>query len=97
LIRFTPSALADIAEALDYAEQRRGAERAEHLRSQLETTLARLDRFPESARPGRIAGTREALVLNTPYVLAYRIVREDIQILACRHSSRKWPDHFSAD
>jgi plasmid stabilization system protein ParE len=97
LIRFTLSALGDIAEALDYADQHRGIERAEQLRSSLEVTLARLESFPDSARPGRVAGTREAVVLNTRYLIAYRIVGDDIQILAFRHSSRKWPDHFSAE
>jgi toxin ParE1/3/4 len=50
---------------------------------------------PELGRPDRIEGARERVVSGTRYVLAYRIVGADVEILAVRHSSRRWPESFS--
>ena len=35
--------------------------------------IERLLQFPESGRPGRIAGTRELVVGRTRYIVAYRV------------------------
>jgi toxin ParE1/3/4 len=48
--------------------------------------IDRLRRFPESGRPGRVEGTREVVILRTPYIVAYRIVGVSIVILS--HSPR---------
>jgi toxin ParE1/3/4 len=42
-------------------------------------------------RPGRIEGTRELVITGTPFIVTYRIRRNDLQILAVMHTSRKWP------
>ena len=52
-----------------------------------------LERHPETGRRGRIAGTRELVILATPFVIAYR-VRSNIEVLALLHGARKWPDRF---
>jgi plasmid stabilization system protein ParE len=45
-------------------------------------------------RPGRVHGTSELVVDGTPFIVAYRIRDETVEILAVLHSSRKWPDDF---
>ncbi len=40
-------------------------------------------------RPGRVVGTRE-LVVN-PYIVAYRVKSETVQILRVLHSAMAWP------
>lgn len=47
---------------------------------------------PEIGRPGRRAGTRELVVPNTRYIVAYRIdaAQEVVQILRILHTSRTW-------
>jgi toxin ParE1/3/4 len=54
-----------------------------------------LEAFPSMGREGRVAGTRERVVSETPYVIAYRITDSHIQILDIFHSARKWPEAFS--
>ncbi|CUX13478.1 Putative toxin Y4kP (fragment) [Agrobacterium deltaense RV3] len=41
-------------------------------------------------RVGRIRGTREAVLPDISYIIAYR-VDEDIEILTIIHTSQRWP------
>lgn len=45
-------------------------------------------------RTGRVRGTREKVVVNTPYIIAYRVKKDAIQILRVLHGARMWPDRF---
>ncbi|MGH7154985.1 MAG: type II toxin-antitoxin system RelE/ParE family toxin [Acetobacteraceae bacterium] len=56
------------------------------------TAVAGLLRFPEIGRPGRRTGTRELIISQTPYIAAYRVDVELIEILRVLHSRRRWPD-----
>jgi toxin ParE1/3/4 len=47
--------------------------------------------FPERGRPGRIEGTRELLIPRSRFVVPYRIVGCEVQILAILHGGRAWP------
>ena len=47
---------------------------------------------PDMGRPGRIAGTRELLVVDTPYVIPYRVRQGRIELIAVFHGRQKWPD-----
>lgn len=46
---------------------------------------------PGLGRAGRVPGTKELLVPNTPYIVPYRVKDEVVQILRVYHSARKWP------
>lgn len=50
-----------------------------------------LQTHPEIGRPGRVAGTRELVVLSTPYVVPYRIKRDRLELLAVFHGKQLWP------
>ena len=50
-----------------------------------------LAKNPKMGRPGRITGTGELVVSRTPYVVAYRIGAEQVEILAVIHHAREWP------
>ena len=53
-----------------------------------------LGQQPNLGRPGRIAGTRELVVANFPFILPYRVRNDTVEILRVFHTSRKWPDIF---
>lgn len=50
--------------------------------------------FPESGRDGRIAGTREFVIVRTPFVVPYRVNGDVIEILGVHHASLPWPERF---
>jgi toxin ParE1/3/4 len=45
---------------------------------------------PHAGRPGRIEGTRELIVTRTPYIVAYSVAAERIEVLAVLHAARDW-------
>jgi len=47
---------------------------------------------PQLGRPGRVPGTRELVIPNTPFIVPYRLQRNTMQILRIYHGSRRWPD-----
>jgi len=50
--------------------------------------------MPHIGRPGRVPGTRELVIVGTPYIIAYRVRETDIQILHVLHGRQQWPDAF---
>lgn len=52
----------------------------------------RLRDFPESGRPGRVSGTRELVIVGTPYIAAYQLTEGTIRILRVLHGAQRWPD-----
>ena len=46
--------------------------------------------FPTSGRIGSVAGTRELVVADTPYIVIYRHTQR-IEILRIRHGAQRWP------
>jgi len=55
---------------------------------------SRLAEFPQIGRPGRIGGTRELVIVGTPFIIPYRVVGQRVEILAVMHGARQWPKSF---
>lgn len=49
---------------------------------------------PQMGRPGRVPGTRELVIAQTPYIVPYRVQRNSLEILRIYHGARRWPDSF---
>jgi addiction module RelE/StbE family toxin len=68
---------------------------AERLLSRITQTVKQLSTHRHAGREGRIKNTRELVIVNTPYIVAYRIKNEsNIQVLAVLHGKRRWPESF---
>ena len=50
-----------------------------------------------AGKPGRVAGTREMVVPQSPFILAYGVdtIEEIVWVYAVRHGRRRWPNRFS--
>jgi len=92
-IVWTEPALRDLAGVHAYIA-RDNHSAADRQVARILTAIAGLLRFPESARPGRRAGTRELVVGRTPYLVPYRLRGESIEILRVLHGRQRWPDTF---
>jgi toxin ParE1/3/4 len=82
--------LADLAELVAYiANDNPGAAYRVHAEIQKQTELLAI--HPEIGRPGRIRGTRELVVIGTPYTAAYRFFDDLLTVLRLLHGARRWP------
>jgi toxin ParE1/3/4 len=91
--RWTRLALADLEAIGDYVA-RRPDYRARRLVARIAAAVEALGDHPHLGRLGRITGTRELVVVETPYVVPYRVRGDEIEILAVFHGARRWPDAF---
>jgi addiction module RelE/StbE family toxin len=62
--------------------------------TRIASSVDRLATHPASGRPGRVPGIRELIVPGTPYLVAYRVRGETVEILRLLHGARKWPEKF---
>src|SRR5437588_6758231 len=60
----------------------------------IRVAVDRLGRHPGLGRAGRVEGTRELIISNAPYIVAYPVVENQVRILAIVHKSRQWPRRF---
>ena len=49
---------------------------------------------PHMGRPGRVNGSRELVISNTPYIVPYRVKSGTVQVLRVYHGARRWPDQL---
>jgi toxin ParE1/3/4 len=56
--------------------------------------VEQLAHFPEMGHTGRVKGTRELVIVGSPYIVAYRLKGATVRILALLHGARRWPTQF---
>ncbi len=91
-IVWSPEAVDDMASLRAYIAEdnpRAASRLALHIIENIESLLAE---SPQIGRSGRVPGTRELVIPNTPYIVPYRLEGTTIQILRVYHGARRWPD-----
>ncbi|MHB0954263.1 MAG: type II toxin-antitoxin system RelE/ParE family toxin [Allorhizobium sp.] len=88
-IRWTVRALRRLDEIGAYIEHD-DPDAAARIIARLVASVDMLVELPAAGRIGRIAGTREIVLSDIPYIIPYR-VRQDIEIITVMHASQKWP------
>ena len=92
-VRWTVPAAEQLEQAYDYiAEWNPSA--AEEVAQRVIDITEMLGKHPGAGRGGRIAGTREFSVPDTPFIVAYAVSNKTVWILAVYHGARKWPERF---
>lgn len=77
-------------EQLDYIA-RDNPNAAIQMDERIESETERLLRHPRSGRRGRKRGTRELVISHSPFILVYRIRKNQIEILRILHGSQRYP------
>ena len=93
IIRYTRRALAHLVEIRAYIAQDQPAAAA-MVGQGIRDAVLQLAQFPEAGRAGRVAGTRELVVPRLPFVIAYRVSGQHVDVLAILHAARRWPSGF---
>jgi addiction module RelE/StbE family toxin len=62
--------------------------------SKIRRAVRHLAQQPSMGRLGRVQDTRELVIIGTPYIVAYRIRANVLEVLCVLHSSQRWPESF---
>jgi addiction module RelE/StbE family toxin len=94
MIEWTEQATQQLDQAHDYIALSNSEDVADRVMLRIISSLERLAAFPTSGRPGRVPGTRELVIPNTPFIVAYAVDKTHIVILAVYHGAHRWPETF---
>lgn len=94
MIDWTEQAARQLDQAYDYIALSNSEEVAARITAQIVACVEQLASFPMSGRRGRVPGTRELVISQTPFIVAYTIDNDRIVILALYHGARRWPAAF---
>jgi addiction module RelE/StbE family toxin len=64
---------------------------AQRLVRTIEQMVELLASHPALGRPGRVQGTRELVIPDTPYIIPYRVRQGRMEVLRVFHAARKGP------
>jgi toxin ParE1/3/4 len=94
MIEWTEQAVRQLDQAHDFIALPNSEEVAGRVTLQIVAAVQQLASFPMSGRAGRVPGTRELVIANTPFVAAYAIKKSRVVILALYHGAQPWPQAF---
>jgi toxin ParE1/3/4 len=79
--------------AYDFISEQNPSAAAKQLEIILQA-VEQLAHFPEMGHTGRVKGTRELVIVGSPYIVAYRLKGATVRILTLLHGARRWPTQF---
>jgi addiction module RelE/StbE family toxin len=86
---WSDEAKADLLDILEYISARNRSA-SQRLQEAISYTAERLPDHPYIHRPGRIPGTREAVV-HPNYILIYHVTTDAIEVLTLIHARQQYP------
>ena len=92
-VSWTRLALADLNHAHGYVAEENPSAAVRTIK-RIKKAIETVGRHPEIGRPGRVEGTRELMISGTPFIVAYRLEANRIEVLSVIHGARRWPDEL---
>jgi addiction module RelE/StbE family toxin len=92
-VRWTRLAVDDLDQAREFISADKPAT-ARATIGRIHSAIRALESHPLIGKMGRVEGTRELVVSGTPFIVAYRIARQRVEILGLIHGARRWPEAF---
>lgn len=87
---WSPRAVRHMVSLREYIAQD-SEQNAAHVAQQILHSVELLRTQPNMGRPGRVVGTRELVVPDTPFIIPYRVRRDRLELIAVFHGHQKWP------
>ncbi len=94
MIVWTEQAFTQLNQVSDYISFSGSEDAAERVVSRILSSVQQLAKFPLSGRSGRVPATRELVIANTPFIVAYTQHENRIVVLAIYHGAQRWPEAF---
>jgi toxin ParE1/3/4 len=93
--KWTDKALDDLLTIQEYISQDNPKASIDITNKIVLKVVEQLSRFQNMGKAGRVNGTRELIIPNTPYIAVYWIKSNTVEVLRVLHTSMKWPDSFN--
>ncbi len=90
-VRWTRLAADDLSPICDHTEKRFGAGQAQRTALALYDGADSLHSMPLSGPVGRRPGTRELMIGGLPFVIIYRVCRDEVEVVRILHGSQRRP------
>ncbi|NEP45350.1 MAG: type II toxin-antitoxin system RelE/ParE family toxin [Okeania sp. SIO2H7] len=92
-IKWLRNGLRNLENVENYISQN-NPEAATQVIVKIRSSVNQLAAYPYMGREGRVEGTRELVISQTPYIVVYRVRQETVEILRVLHSASRWPKKF---
>ena len=89
-VKWLKTATRNLDAAMEYIAQE-DPESAKKIYAYIRERVAALATQPSMGKPGRVFGTRELVIERYPYIVPYRILENEVQIIRVFHTIRKLP------
>jgi toxin ParE1/3/4 len=93
ILEWLPTAQRDFDDLVDYIANDHPIAAIEQ-GDEIEAQTSLLKDHPRMGRPGRVKGTRELVIVRSPFIVAYRIKGKSVQILRVLHGAQQWPERL---
>ena len=88
-VKWTIPAFQDFMIYVNYYRKEAGVLISSKFADELEHSLILLSTMPNISRPGRKINTRQYVMQKFPFIIEFRIVNNNLEILAFLHQKRK--------
>ncbi|MBD2139875.1 type II toxin-antitoxin system RelE/ParE family toxin [Anabaena sp. FACHB-1250] len=90
-VKWLRRALRNLEQARNYVFQDNPTA-AQELILKIQNAANQLQNYPFMGKNGRVEGTRELIISNSPYILIYRVKEESVEVLRILHTSKRYPE-----
>lgn len=90
-VKWLRRALRNLEQARNYVFQDNPTA-AQELIIKIQNAANQLQNYPFMGKNGRVEGTKELIISNSPYILIYRIKEETVEVLRILHTSKFYPE-----
>ncbi|MCW9682951.1 type II toxin-antitoxin system RelE/ParE family toxin [Dolichospermum planctonicum UHCC 0167] len=90
-VKWLKWALRNLEQARNYVFQDNPTA-AQGLIIKIQNAANQLQKYPFMGKNGRVEGTKELIISNSPYILIYRVKEESVEVLRILHTSKRYPE-----